>query len=32
VADPWFKGYIFNIYPPDPQQFPQVGILKQFIN
>ncbi len=32
VADPWFKGYRFNIYPPDPQQFPQVGILKQFIN
>ncbi|MTI62579.1 glycoside hydrolase family 5 protein [Methylophaga sp.] len=32
VADPWFRDYIFNIYPPDPQQFPQVGILKQFIN
>lgn len=32
VADPWFKGYRFNIYPLDPQQFPQVDILKQFIN
>ncbi len=31
VADPWFKGYRFNIFPPDPQQFPQVRILKQFI-
>lgn len=32
VADPWFKGYMFNIYPPDPQLFPQAGILQQFIH
>lgn len=32
VADPWFEGYIFNIYPPDTSKYPQAKILKSFIN
>ncbi|MEX1199545.1 MAG: glycoside hydrolase family 5 protein [Methylophaga sp.] len=32
VADPWFKGYRFNVYPADASQSPQLKILKSFIN
>lgn len=32
VADPWFDGYMFNIYPPDTTKFPQAKILDEFIN
>lgn len=32
VADPWFKNYVFNIYPPDVTQFPQAKILKAYID
>jgi endoglucanase len=28
AAAAWFGDYMFNIYPPDPEHFPQVGILK----
>ncbi len=32
VADPWFEGYRFNVYPADATQSPQLKIMKSFIN
>jgi endoglucanase len=29
AAAKWFGNYMFNIYPPDPERFPQVGVLKK---
>lgn len=28
AAAKWFGNYMFNIYPPDAEKFPQVGVLK----
>jgi endoglucanase len=29
AAAKWFGTYMFNVYPPDPNKFPQAGVLKQ---
>lgn len=29
AAAAWFGDYMFNIYPPDPERFPQVEVLKE---
>lgn len=31
VADPWFEGYRFNIYPADSSKSPQLKVLESFI-
>jgi endoglucanase len=31
AASPWFGSYMFNIYPPDPARYPQVGVIKKFL-
>ncbi len=30
-ASPWFGDYMFNVYPPDTDKFPQAAILKKYI-
>ena len=32
VADPWFEGYRFNVYPADASKSAQLKILKSFTN
>ena len=30
-ASAWFEDYMFSIYPPDPERFPQAAVLKEFL-
>ncbi len=32
AASPWFGDYMFNVYPPDVDKFPQAKILKRYID
>lgn len=32
AASPWFGNYMFNVYPPDPERFPQVSVLEKALN
>jgi endoglucanase len=31
AAGPWIKDFMFSIYPPDPEKFPQAKVLKDFL-
>ena len=32
AASKWFGDYMFNVYPPDIQKYPQAKILEKYIS
>jgi len=32
AASKWFGDYMFNVYPPDTEKYPQAKVLKKYID